>query len=79
MRTYRVFPPCDVKHLTDLPLIDNEETSNNMRIVSVGQFRPEKNHGLMLRSLFELRSIIDEKVWEKVQIPQDVSFRRIIK
>ncbi|KAG7212601.1 hypothetical protein KM043_012894 [Ampulex compressa] len=36
--------------------------------VSVAQFRPEKNHPLMLRAMYELRSIIKEEVWEKVRL-----------
>ncbi|KZC08728.1 GDP-Man:Man(3)GlcNAc(2)-PP-Dol alpha-1,2-mannosyltransferase [Dufourea novaeangliae] len=62
LKTHRIYPPCDVKHLTELPLLSDEEKSNNIRIVSVAQFRPEKNHPLMLRGMYELRSIIEEKI-----------------
>ena len=45
-----VFPPCDVESLRKLPL-DNRERV----ILSIGQFRPEKDHELQIRSLAMLR------------------------
>jgi alpha-1,2-mannosyltransferase len=41
-----VFPPCDVDHLQQLPLEHRQEL-----IVSIGQFRPEKDHSLQIRTL----------------------------
>lgn len=41
-----VFPPCDVKSLENLSLANREPI-----LVSIGQFRPEKNHALQIRSL----------------------------
>jgi alpha-1,2-mannosyltransferase len=41
-----VYPPCDTASLTKLPLERRERI-----IVSVAQFRPEKDHQLQLRSL----------------------------
>ena len=66
LRTHRVYPPCDIEHLTKLPLLSDKEKKESIRIVSIGQFRPEKDHPLMLNAMYELRSIIDEKTWEKV-------------
>lgn len=66
LRTHRVYPPCEVQHLTSLPLLNN--AAKGIRIVSVGQFRPEKNHPLMLRSMFELRSLLDEETWNQVKL-----------
>lgn len=66
LKTHRIYPPCDVKHLTQLPLLGDDKKSDDIRIVSVAQFRPEKNHPLMLRALYELRSIVKEETWEKV-------------
>ena len=65
LRTHRVYPPCDVEHLKKLPLLSDEE-KKGFRIVSIGQFRPEKDHPLMLRAMYELRSIVCEDVWNKV-------------
>lgn len=66
LKTHRVYPPCDVDHLTSLPLLSDKKKDGVIRIVAVAQFRPEKNHPLMLRAMFELRSILKEEVWEKV-------------
>ncbi|XP_076277938.1 ALG11 alpha-1,2-mannosyltransferase isoform X3 [Lasioglossum baleicum] len=68
LKTHRIYPPCDVKHLTELKLLSEDEKSDNIRIVSVAQFRPEKNHPLMLRAMYELRSIIKEEVWDKIRL-----------
>lgn len=68
MKTHRVYPPCDVDHLISLPLLSDKEKGDVIRIVAVAQFRPEKNHPLMMRSMFELRSILKEEVWEKVRL-----------
>lgn len=45
-----VFPPCDVESLRKLPL-DNRERV----VLSIGQWRPEKDHDLQIRSLALLR------------------------
>lgn len=66
LRTHRIYPPTDVQHLTSLPLFDDTKEDSQIRIVSIAQFRPEKNHPLMLRTMYELRSIVKEEVWDKV-------------
>lgn len=68
LKTHRIYPPCDVQHLTALPLLTDEEKNGYIRIVAVAQFRPEKNHPLMLRAMYELRSIVKEEVWEKIRL-----------
>jgi alpha-1,2-mannosyltransferase len=45
-----VFPPCDTAGLCALPLTGRRESI----IVSVAQFRPEKNHRLQLQALAQL-------------------------
>ena len=44
--TQIVYPPCDVSQLTTLPLEGRERV-----VVSVAQFRPEKNHAKQLKAL----------------------------
>ncbi|KAJ8679055.1 hypothetical protein QAD02_014842 [Eretmocerus hayati] len=68
LRTHRIYPPCDIEKLVNLPLLSDEEKGNMIRIISVAQFRPEKNHPLMLRTMYELRSIIDEETWMKIRL-----------
>lgn len=38
--------------------------------MSVGQFRPEKDHPLQLQAMYELRSLLinDEKLWNKLRL-----------
>jgi len=46
----RIFPPCDTTSLQEFPI--NEESRQHL-VVSLGQYRPEKNHMLQLKA-FEL-------------------------
>lgn len=48
--TFTVYPPCDTSVFETLPLksILNKE---DLRIISIAQFRPEKNHELQLNAL----------------------------
>uniref|UniRef100_A0A3Q3N871 GDP-Man:Man(3)GlcNAc(2)-PP-Dol alpha-1,2-mannosyltransferase n=1 Tax=Labrus bergylta TaxID=56723 RepID=A0A3Q3N871_9LABR len=54
-RTSIVYPPCDVRAFLDVPLEDEDECHS---IVSVGQFRPEKDHRLQIRAF---RKLLDRK------------------
>jgi len=45
-KSFKVFPPCDTQAFQGFPLESRQKI-----IVSVGQFRPEKNHRLQLESL----------------------------
>lgn len=47
-KTHLLFPPCDIEAFRSLPL--DKEKKNRYTVVSVAQFRPEKNHQLQLRS-----------------------------
>lgn len=44
-----VYPPCDTERLAGLPL-----TGRKPLIVSVAQFRPEKDHSMQLKALAKL-------------------------
>ena len=55
-QTSIVYPPCDTKAFMELPIkisTVNEDDDGIHSIVSVGQFRPEKDHPLQLRSFHE--------------------------
>jgi len=54
-----VYPPCDVKQFLSMPLVNDDENLIKT-IVSVGQFRPEKDHELQIRSFHELLQRIPE-------------------
>ncbi|XP_063230362.1 GDP-Man:Man(3)GlcNAc(2)-PP-Dol alpha-1,2-mannosyltransferase isoform X2 [Bacillus rossius redtenbacheri] len=81
LRTHRVYPPCDVSELKALPLLSDGDASpapdvgagrtrrsGKVRIVSVGQFRPEKDHPMQLRSMYQLRQIVPEEVWDNLTL-----------
>ncbi|KAK7097661.1 GDP-Man:Man(3)GlcNAc(2)-PP-Dol alpha-1,2-mannosyltransferase-like [Littorina saxatilis] len=61
-RTHIVYPPCDVSEFLSIPLseMDKAEKKN---IISVGQFRPEKDHVLMVHSF--------KRFLEKVPDPEE--------
>lgn len=62
--THRVYPPCEVSHLRKL----QHTQTDKIVILSVGQFRPEKDHPLQLQAMYELRSLLvnNEPLWNKV-------------
>nr|CAG4644016.1 EOG090X07J8 [Lepidurus arcticus] len=60
-RTRRVYPPCDVTAFSQLELIPDSDKEQK-KIIAVAQFRPEKDHPLMIRSFFHLvDKLPDEK------------------
>ncbi|XP_061571483.1 GDP-Man:Man(3)GlcNAc(2)-PP-Dol alpha-1,2-mannosyltransferase [Cololabis saira] len=48
-RTSVVYPPCDVSAFLDIPLEEDGDRKCHS-IVSIGQFRPEKDHHLQIRA-----------------------------
>ncbi|XP_030755042.1 GDP-Man:Man(3)GlcNAc(2)-PP-Dol alpha-1,2-mannosyltransferase [Sitophilus oryzae] len=59
-----VYPPCEVNHLRKITHeLHKPET---IRILSLAQFRPEKDHPLQLQALYELREIIPDQVFENI-------------
>jgi alpha-1,2-mannosyltransferase len=60
-RIHTVFPPChvEVMHSTTKPVVLTREART---IVSIGQFRPEKNHALQLRATHTLLEL--EPTWK---------------
>lgn len=61
-----VYPPCDVNHLKNIPRSDN--VPEKIRILSLAQFRPEKDHPLQLQSLYELREIVPEDLFTNITL-----------
>lgn len=66
--THRVYPPCDVSQLKQLNSLVKE--SDPICILSVAQFRPEKDHPLMLQAMYELRNLLvkNELLWNKIRL-----------
>ncbi|XP_045725334.1 GDP-Man:Man(3)GlcNAc(2)-PP-Dol alpha-1,2-mannosyltransferase isoform X1 [Mirounga angustirostris] len=57
-----VYPPCDVQTFLDIPLRDKKTTPGHL-LVSIGQFRPEKNHPLQIKAFAKL---LNKKVAESL-------------
>jgi len=53
----KIFPPCDVGKLMEIPLERSE--SEEKLVVSIAQFRPEKNHKLQVLSFHKFLSQLD--------------------
>jgi len=61
-----VYPPCDITHLEHLTGEGRE--SKQVRVLSIGQFRPEKDHVLQIKSMFELRQIVSDEQWTNTKL-----------
>lgn len=56
--TQVVYPPCDMKRLLE---INSKQTINKSRgIISIGQFRPEKNHTLQIMSVIPVLKLYQD-------------------
>ncbi|XP_059622771.1 GDP-Man:Man(3)GlcNAc(2)-PP-Dol alpha-1,2-mannosyltransferase [Phlebotomus argentipes] len=68
LTTHRVYPPCEVSDLKKLQFLGND--AERIVIMSVGQFRPEKDHPLQLQAMYELRSLLvnDEPLWNRLRL-----------
>ncbi len=68
---HKIYPPCDVRRFKELERDMNEDVEDDSavkKIISIGQFRPEKDHALQIRAMFELRQILPEAKWDKVRL-----------
>ena len=54
--THIVYPPCDVERMAGFPL-DDQGRNERKLFLSIGQFRPEKDHALQLRAV---RALVDQ-------------------
>lgn len=51
-----LYPPCNTSHLENIPLHINNKVKRERIIISIGQFRPEKDHLLQLESFVILKN-----------------------
>lgn len=67
-KTHRVYPPCEVTDLKALEHIPNDDEL--VYILSVGQYRPEKDHILQMQAMYELRTLLnkDEDLWNRLRL-----------
>lgn len=67
LSTYKVYPPCDTSDLQSLPL-ERQTKNKSVKIISLAQFRPEKDHPLQLKTMYHLRQIVNEQLWENIEL-----------
>eukprot|EP00731_Ephydatia_muelleri_P031418 Em0022g932a len=60
-----IYPPCDTSAFLQLPLARSDKV---LRIASVAQFRPEKDHLLQLKVLAELVQTLPSEKGETVRL-----------
>ena len=65
LQTYKVYPPCDVKEFLELSVDSDPEA---IRIIAVAQFRPEKDHPLMIRSFYKLIDLLSDQEKARVKL-----------
>ncbi len=53
-RTHVVFPPCDIESLLNL---NSNDRQRKAMILSIGQFRPEKDHKLQIRAFASMQKL----------------------
>lgn len=68
LSTHRVYPPCDTVAFKSLPQAPDISEGGPIKITSVGQYRPEKDHPLQLQTMYELRRILPEEIWDRVKL-----------
>lgn len=67
-KTHRVYPPCEVGNLKKIEFTPSSD--GKIYILSVGQYRPEKDHPLVIQSFYELRTLLvnDENLWNQLRL-----------
>ena len=60
-----VYPPCDTSAFLGVPL---EREGRDIRVVSIGQFRPEKKHEMQLDIMKELKRSLVSAQWRKTRL-----------
>uniref|UniRef100_A0A8C2QE65 GDP-Man:Man(3)GlcNAc(2)-PP-Dol alpha-1,2-mannosyltransferase n=1 Tax=Cricetulus griseus TaxID=10029 RepID=A0A8C2QE65_CRIGR len=75
-----VYPSCDVQTFLDIPLHEKKVTPGYL-LVSIGQFRPEKNHALQIKTFAKmlnekpLRVSQLRKLSENLGVQENVEFK----
>eukprot|EP01038_Epipyxis_sp_PR26KG_P005155 gene5155-7175_t len=75
-----IYPPCNTDELIKLPL--ERKVKSKRYIISIGQFRPEKDHGLQLRSfklLQEMGERFDDVVLVLIGSTRNIDDEKLVK
>lgn len=62
-----VYPPCDVQTFLNIPVQEKKMTPGHL-LVSIGQFRPEKNHPLQIRAFAKLLNKEEAKLLPSLKL-----------
>ena len=67
-KTHRVYPPCEVSNLKKLEHLPSSD--DTIYLLSVGQFRPEKDHPMQLQAMYELRTLLvnNDDLWSRLKL-----------
>ena len=67
-KTHRVYPPCEVSNLKKLEHLPSSDET--IYLLSVGQYRPEKDHPMQLQAMYELRTLLvnNEDLWSRLKL-----------
>ncbi|XP_062513985.1 GDP-Man:Man(3)GlcNAc(2)-PP-Dol alpha-1,2-mannosyltransferase-like [Corticium candelabrum] len=66
--TFVVYPPCDTKSFCENPLFDSPSVTGYFDIVSVAQFRPEKDHKKQLEAFHKFYKKLSGKMKKTVRL-----------
>lgn len=66
--TFVVYPPCDTKSFSEISLLDHPSVTGYFDIVSVAQFRPEKDHQLQLEAFHKFYQRLSPAQKAKVRL-----------
>lgn len=67
-KTYLVYPPCDIEEFRSILTSRESLEPDYYNILSIAQFRPEKDHPLQIRILEKLLQICDEQDQQKIKL-----------
>jgi alpha-1,2-mannosyltransferase len=66
--TFIVYPPCNTKSLAEIPLMESQSVTGYFDIVSVAQFRPEKDHKLQIQAFKKFYQKLPKEKKSKVRL-----------
>lgn len=65
--TFRVYPPCNVSEFIQIPLMEDSQKTT-LSIVSVSQFRPEKDHRLQIQAFHLLLDNVSSTIRNRLRL-----------
>lgn len=66
--TFMVYPPCDIAEFKSISHDEETATAKEFRVLSIAQFRPEKDHALQLKVIAELKGTLEVPEFARVKL-----------